>query len=260
MALGKSQGKGAGKTLILKSIGACVAFPEEKKKEPCIVVAYSAQAEGKEVRFLALPLPAKKKYLCAEDVIAEIASAEDVDVVQYLDDESRPLDILFCRPDEGETYDVVERDTERNCYLGNFAEVTAGKMRFRADLSSVVWKFRHVMKIPVSVQRDDSPRDSYGYAVANAYNACRLGGVFCREELYLETKDRRRVRIEARNAASKYVEESILYLRPVSREGDGYIDYYCTETFNYHDGSTVSARAYQIKYSERFGDYNVTKV
>lgn len=259
MAFGKSQGKGAGSALIVKSIAVCAAFPEEKKKAPCVVVAYSAE-QGNDVNFIALPLPVKGKSLQAEEIVAQIAAAEGVNSVSYCDDESRPLDILVCRAEEGAVYDVVERDAVRNCYVDGFAEVTAGMMRFHADLAGVTWKFHEKLKIPVSAQRDDSPRDSYGYAVANAYNACRLGKVFSREELYLETRDRRRVKIEVRNVTSRYVEEDILYLRPVIREGEGYVDHYCTEEFNYHDGSTVSRRAYQVKYSERLGDYNVTKV
>lgn len=260
MAFGKSQGKGAASALIIKSIGACVALPEEKKKVPCVVVAYATQTAGSEVRFLALPLPAKGKYLRPEEIIEEIAEAEGVNGAQYLDDESRPLDIYFCRPAEGKTFDVAERDEEKNCFVGGFAEVTAGKLRFCADLSGVVWKLRERMNIPVAVRRDDSARDSYGYAVANAYNACRLGKVFCRDELYLETRDKRRVKIEARSVTSRYVEEDILYLRPVFREGDDCIDHYLTEEFNYQDGVSLSRRVYQVKYSERLGDYNVTRV
>ena len=263
MAFGKSnsQGKGASTALLIKSIAACVATPSEKKKQPCVVVAYALKELGQEVFFLALPLPSKNKLLRAEDIFEAIRNAEGADNVSYLDDESRTLDILFCRAEEGKAFDVVERDSEKNCYTEGFAEVTSAKLRFRAEqFANSAWKYNEKMSFKFTAAKDESERDSYEYAVVNAYNACLLGKVFRREELYLETRDRKRVKLEVRNVTSKYLTEDVLYVHPVSRDADGYIDYYVTEEFNYNDGKTLSQRAYQIRYMERLGDFNVTRV
>jgi len=100
--------------------------------------------------------------------------------------------------------------------------------------------------------------DGYCYAVVNAYNAALLGLVFDREELQLETREGKRVRIEVRRANVSVVEEDIMYVAPVTAS-EGVTDYYLTEEFNYLDGNEASTRKYKISYSTRLCAYRIIR-
>lgn len=240
------------RSVIINSVGACIALPDDKKRAS-VVVAY---AREKEIFFLLLPLPAKNKFYLREDFLLAIAKAEGVDEAVFLDDESRPRDICVCRAEEGIIRDFVPRDEER--FAEGFCEVLSGNVRFWIEGKAegkLYEKFTCRITVNASAPYE---RDSLEYAVVNAYNACLLGKVYMSDELYLETRSGKRVRIEVRNNSSRRLEENILYLRAISRDSDGFIDYYLTEDFNYNDGDLLRPCKYQIRYSNRMNGYNIT--
>ena len=245
---------------IVNSIGAAIAEPDDKKKPPYVIICYSAKGT-RDYHFTLLDLPKKNKMYTEKDILDAIKASEGVRNVTYRDSSGRERDIYLCRPDEGKITDVVERDSEANCFVGPFSEVLKSRLRFSIDsLDSVVWKptRRLDMKISLSNEAKYEP-DTYEFAVINAYNACLLGRVFEREELQIETRDKRRVKFEVRAGESDFVKEDCLFVSPVCREVEGVVDYYLTEKFNYIDGSEVSVRQYKITYTNRLSDYNIIR-
>ena len=245
---------------VINSIGAAIAEPEDKKKSPYVIICYSAKGT-RDYHFTLLDFPKKNKLYTEKDILDAIKCAEGVKNVTYRDSSGRERDIYFCRPDEGKITDVLERDCEKNSFVGAVSEVLESLLRFSIDsLESVVWKPGKKMDMKISMANEAKyTPDTYEYAVVNAYNACLLGRVFEREELQIETRDKRRVRFEVRRGESDFVKEDCLFINPVCREVEGVVDYYLTEKFNYIDGSEVTVRQYKITYTNRLSDYNIVR-
>lgn len=261
MALNQKDKKGFADDLTVSSIGACLAMPNEKKKPPCIVIAYKKGTENK-IYFVVADLLPKNKLHNTETLMKAIMEVEGVRNVTYTDSEGRQKDIYFCRPGSGKITDVVERDYKGNAYTGGISEIYAGKVRFAIhNAESVSFKSGKRISMDIVGANDcDYERGSYEYAAINAYNACLLGKVFEREELYLETKSKQRVKIEVRTSSSAYIEEDVLYVKPIFREEGELVDYYQTEEFHYINGEEISSRAYKITYTNRLNDYTLVRV
>ena len=256
----KSSSKGAC-DFIITSIGACLADPEEKKKPPCVVVCYKVGVDNKNISFLTMPYPSKKPYT-AGDFISAIKQAEGVKNVTYIDASGRPKDIYLCRDDSGRVVDAAERDYEKNRYGDGFAEVLSSKLKFAVDsVAELSGKNYKKFQLKITMSYDSRYESgSYEYAATNAYNACLLGYIFESEELRLETKNKRKVKIEVRNAGGGFVDETVLFVGPTLREADGLVDYYTTEEFAYINGDDVSRRAFKIAYTNRIGNYELIRI
>ena len=254
-----AQAKGISTDLIVTSVGACVAMPGEKKKAPCVVIAYRKQQGGK-VSFIMTDLPSKKAYT-AQDLLTAIQVAEEVKNVTYVGVDGGKKDVYMCREASGAVVDVVERDHSANRFAEGIAEVQSSQLRFAAKLpANFSWKANKLLDINVEISGpSEYQKNSYEYAIVNAYNACLLGSIFEREELQLETKGKKRVKIEVRENASIFVEEDVLYIHPVFREYQDCADFYQTEEFSYVDGDSVSTRTFKITYTNRLQDYNLVR-
>ncbi|MBE6555159.1 MAG: hypothetical protein E7663_02835 [Ruminococcaceae bacterium] len=246
---------------VIDSIGACIAMPEEKKSHPCIIVAYMVGA-GKKISFLCMELPPKNKLYTPEDILHAIRSAEGVRNISYADAEGAKRNLYFCREHEGKLLDVLERDYENNRFVGNVAEVYTASLKFLIDnLAEAVFKPGKPIDLHISASVKNEYRpNTYAHAAINAYNACLLGHLFEREELQLETKERKRVKIEVRTVTSKFLDDGVMYIAPIFRESEQVVDYYETEEFNYIDGEDVYTRKYRIIYSNRLNGYNLVRV
>ena len=245
---------------IISSVGAAIAEPNDKKKSPYVIICYTARGT-KDYHFTLLDFPKKNKLYTEKDILDAIKDAEGVKNATYLDSAGRERDIYFCRPDVGKITDVLVRDYERNAYEGRVSEVLKSRLRFSIDgAESVVWRSGRKIDMKISMSSEDKYEpDTYEFAAVNAYNACLLGRVFEREELQIETKDKRCVRFEVRVGDSDFLKEDCLFINPVCREVEGLVDYYLTEKFNYIDGSDVSVRQYKIIYTNRLSDYNIVR-
>lgn len=252
----KAAGKGGASDFIVKSVGACIAVPDEKKKTPLCFIAYLSGVG--QAGFVAIPFNAKLLYE-REDFLSAIATAENVKHVTYVDEENRPKDVYVCRAASGRIVDIVERDERENRYIDGFAEVMASRVKFNTQKIDSVKPFTKLSATVIPAISSAYAENSYEYAIINAYNAALLGRVFEREELLLETKSGSRVKIEVRNSSSKFVDDKTLFVKPVLTESENTVDYYLTEEFNYIDGDEVSHRAYKIIYSNRFNDYNLLR-
>ena len=245
---------------IINSVGVAIAEPDDRKKSPYVIICYSAKGT-RDYHFTLLDFPKKNKLYTEKDILDAIKCAEGVKNVTYLDSAGRARDIYFCRPDEGKITDVLVRDYENNSYVGHVSEILKSRLKFSIDgLEGVSWKSGRRIDVKISMASEDKyAPDTYEYAIVNAYNACLLGRVFEREELQIETKDKRRVRFEVRVGNSDFLKEDFLFINPVCREVEGVVDYYLTEKFNYIDGSEVSVRQYKIVYTNRLSDYNIIR-
>ena len=254
------QEKGKWSDFIVLSIGACIAMPQEKKSNPCIVVAY--MSGDRNVSFVTMDLPPKNKLYTNSDILAAIKSCEGVKNITYVDVTGRQKNIYFCRHNVGKITDVVERDYENNSFAAGMSEVYASKLRFAIDNSEGInWKPGKKIDMKISGTLDSRYEDeTYEYAAINAYNACLLGRVFEKEELQLETRDKKPVKFEVRTETSQYLDESVMYITPVFRESESVVDYYETEEFNYIDGDDVYTRKYKITYTNRLNDYNIVRM
>ena len=253
--------KGFASDLIVSSIGACIASPDDKKKEPCVMVAYETNTEPA-ISLLMVPFLPKGGLHTRETLLQAIRAAEKVKHVTYTDAMGGPKDILFCRPGSGRITDVVERDYDKDSFTGQISEIYTGKLRFQIqNPETVVYKNGQKLNVTIIGASDNAyEENSYEYAAVNAYNACLLGHVFEREELILETKDERRVKIAVRPEKREYLEEDVLYVHPVFGDDGVTITHYITEPFQFIDGQTISARAYEIKYTNHLKDYNLVRV
>ena len=254
-----AQVKGVSTDLIVTSVGVCAAMPNEKKKAPCVVIAYRKEQGGK-VSFVMTDFPAKKPYV-AEDILNAIKQAEEVKNVTYVGNDGAKKDIYVCRENSGEVVDIVQRDNANNRFLEGIAEVQSTQLRFAVSLpANFAWKSNKLLDISVDAGAPSTyDKRSYEYAIINAYNACLLGNIFEREELQLQTKGKKCVKIEVRANASVFVEEDVLYIRPIFREYQDCADFYQTEEFSYVDGDDVSTRIFKITYTNRFHDYNLVR-
>jgi hypothetical protein len=117
-----SKDKNKWSDFIVTSIGACLAAPEEKKSNPCIVVAYIAGGE-REASFITLELPSKNKLYTRDDFLAAIKTAEGVKNVTYATSLGAEKEIYLCRDNKGKITDVVARNYEKNAFAEGFAEV-----------------------------------------------------------------------------------------------------------------------------------------
>lgn len=246
---------------IVTSIGACLAAPEEKKSDPCIVVAYIVSGE-KTVSFTTMDLPAKNKLYTRDDFISAIKVAEGVKNVTYVGAAGNNKDVYFCRAHEGKIIDVVDRDYESGAFREGFSEVHASGLKFSVDGGKFV-PGKPLRKISLdisSVTESVHQKNTYEYAVINAYNACLLGKIFEREELQLETRDKKAIRFEVRTSCSRFLDESVMYVYPVFRGAEDVADYYETEEFNYIDGDDSYTKKYKIIYTNRLMDYNLVRL
>ena len=246
---------------IVTSIGACLAAPEEKKSDPCIVVAYIASGE-KAVSYLTMDLPSKNKLYTRDDFLAAVKTAEGVKNVTYTGAAGNEKDVYFCRSHEGKIIDVVDRDYESGAFKEGFSEVHASKLKFSIDGGSFA-PGKPLRKISLCISATTESvyeKNTYEYAVINAYNACLLGKIFEREELQLETRDRKAIRFEVRTSSSRFLDESVMYVFPVFRGSEDVADYYETEEFNYIDGDDCYTKKYKIIYTNRLTDYNIVRL
>ncbi len=251
---GKGNERGVVREFVAESIGACAATPSEKKKAPLVFIAY---AGGGAVSFAAMPYPVKRAYT-AEDFLAAVAEAEGVERIAYADAKGRPRDIYLCRASAGTVTDIVPRDSAKNRFEDGFAEIAEADPRFSVKTGGESFKPGKKMTFSFDAMMPQQyPAGSYEHALVNAYNACLLGRVFGREELFLETRGGKRVRIEARSLDTAFVDPEVLFVKPSAR--DGFLDGYLTEEFNFIDGEDVSRRVYKISYSNRLGDYHLTR-
>lgn len=254
-----------GSELCLTSVGVCLAPSEDKKRPPCLIIAYRTEET---VRFVATAYSAKKEY-DRESLLSAIAKAEGVKCVSCIGKDGSAKDLCICREDKGKILDFVARDYSQNRFVDGFAEVLSSNLKFKvsSDLADFIKKFDKPLEFRIGTTTTESyAKDSYEYAIINAYNACLLGTIFEREELQLETKGRKKIKIEVRTNASSFVEQDVLYVKPVFRGENEVADYYVTEEFqriDNEDGYGQSGKdvcAYKIGYTDRFKDYNLIRL
>ena len=250
---------------VVNSMGVCTAMPEGKKSAPLLVMAYAyADAVGqKQISFLTLPFPPPNKLYEREDFLTAVKKAEGVRNVTYLNTTGQPKDIYFCRGNAGKMIDVIPRDYQNNRFAAGFAEVCATKLKFEITAGADAVGGKHGKPFSLSLSASvTAPYEagSYEYAAVNAYNACLLGQVFEREELQLETKQKKQIRVEVRRELTVFLDEGVLCVLPVFRDNDQIADYYETEEFNYIDGNDVYAQKYRITYTNRLNDYRIELV
>ena len=255
----KELGVGAS-DLVLFSVGACVALPTNKKQAQGIFIAYRTSSSAP-VRFIFTEFLKKGKLHNRETLLNVICEAEKVKHVTYVDDKSREKDIYFCREENGEIIDAVERDFERNAFVEGFSEIMATKLHFSSSLQADKVKSDKVYEMDIRMNMEaNMEMHSYEFAVINAYNACLLGGKFYEDIMQLETRDGRRVKIEVRRARSEYVEDAVMYVQPVFGSVPDVVEHYLTETFHYIDGENIYERTFKISYTARLNDYKIMQV
>lgn len=245
------------RSYIVKSIGLCVANPTGAKKKPCVMIAYAIGNTENDIRMLSVPLPKKTLYT-REELLACIAKAENARTVQYLDFDGEDKDIYVCRPEQGEVLEIVPRDDFMNRFEAGFAEIQSDFLKFGVEMNS----FKIGRKIEARIFDTETPeyeRDSYEYALINAYNACLLGRVFSESEFQLETVDHQRVKREVKQMAAKGVDEVTLYVKPEKQEGQDVVLSYLTEPINVIDGDDKSLKIYRISYWKHIKDYSITR-
>lgn len=249
----------------VSSVGVCLALSEDKKRPSCLFVAYKVENK---TRFVATAYPAKKEY-DRESILAIIAKAEEVKTVTYNGVDGEEKDIYVCRADKGKVVDIVPRDYAKNRYLDGFIEILSANLKFKiiegvADLQK---KFDKPMDFTFSAFGANGYEiDSYEYAIANAYNACLLGAVFEREEFQLETKSRKKVKVEVRSSISDFFEQEVLCVKPHFSDEDDLVDYYVTEEFqrispeDVYNQVSKGVYSYKISYIESFKDYSLIRM
>jgi hypothetical protein len=161
---------------IVASIGACLAAPEEKKSDPCIVVAYIASGE-KTVSYLTMELPSKNKLYTRADFLAAIKTAEGVKNVTYTGAAGNEKDVYFCRSHEGKIIDVVDRDYEKNRYNGDISEIFSGRLKFLiSNIDELSFKSGKTFNLKIIGANENLyEENTYEYAIVNAFNAFLLG-------------------------------------------------------------------------------------
>ena len=240
---------------MLKSMGLCVANPTGRKNRPCVRIAYAMGNTEGDIHMVSVPLP-KKKLFTREELLAIVARIEKAKTVQYLDYDGKEKDIYVCRPEHGEIIEIVPRNLRDNRFEEGFAEIQSDILSFGLKTGPI----KIGKRIEAEIIEDlEYTRDSYEYALSNAYNACLLGRVFSRPEFQLETEDNRRVKYEVRLLTYKYVDFSTLYVRPEKMVGRDMVLSYLTEPINVIDGDDMSQKIYRICYMKRDMDYFITR-
>lgn len=253
--------KDAGSDLIVNSIGICLAEPNDRKKPSKIVIAYKLGDDIDSVRFVFIKPPVKGKA-DRTTLLDAIAEAEDVRNVTYVGCDGLEKDIYVCREDKGRVTDVIERDYERNCYPQGYTEVFSSALKFSIKQGCDYAKtWDKSVKLEIAVDGADAgyEKDSYEYAVINAYNACLLGSVFESEELQIETRSGEKVKFEFRKSNTTFVVQDKLYIYPVYKGLSECIDYYVTEEFRYIDGTDAQKIVYKIIYTNRVNNYKIVR-
>jgi hypothetical protein len=247
--------KNSGTDLIVKSIGVCLAQPNDKKKPSKVAIAYRT-SDG--VKFIFIKEP--KAKATKDTFLSAIAEAEGVKNVTYVCCDGLPKDIYVCREDKGVVTDIVERDYAKNRFVDGFTEVFASQLRFAMETSvDLVKSIDQAFNATISlVSENDYVKGSYEYALINAYNACLLGCVFEREELQMETRGGQKVKFEFRKNNTAFLVSDTLFIYPQYRGLSECIDYYITEEFRYNDGE-MHKMAYKIIYASRLNDYNLVR-
>lgn len=251
----KIQGVSCG--IIVKSIATAIALDLPKHKKSCIVVAYLLTDNADDVKFIALKLP--KKTLTRNDVLTAIKRVEGGKAITYVDFDGKDKDIYVCRSKDGEVYDFVERDDMKNRYVDGFAEIESGLLKFSTNATDFKYDDKIDAKVTFRPEVEKYERDTFCYAIINAYNACLLGKVFSRSEFQLETGDGERAKIEVRTISAKYVDLSIIYVKPEIIEGENVINSYLTEPVNVIDGYDMSQRSYRLVYRRSMNDYVISR-
>lgn len=244
--------KGSGE-LTLNGVGVCSVKSKDKKCASMVFIAYSAAEDNSAIGFVAMDFPKEGQYYSVTDILTAIARAENAQSVRYVDEKQRLKDIYVCREPSGVAYDVVERDYNADKYVDGFAEVCSDNVRLTVvktdekikPLQKLTFNFRNVAN-------ESYDKSSYEYAITNAYNACLLGALFSGALFAMETREKRRVRIEVRASTSSNINFGVLYVERVL-DSEGFVDHYMTEEFVYIDGESQARRRYSLRYSERRG-------
>lgn len=245
------------KSLILTSLSACVTVPTEKKHKTCIILAYAVGHDASDIRFTAMPLPKKELYTRA-DFLAAICKVEKVRYVSYKEYNGTEKDIYICRPATGEVVDFVARDEIQDRFTEGFSEIESDFLRFGLPTPRI--KIGKRLEADISYQPKPSyERDSYEYAVTNAYSACLLGRLFSQDDFRLESEENKRVKYEVRSTHSKYASSDTLYIRPIKQDPDSPVRDYETEPFTVIDGVDRTQKIYKITYRTTLKDYLLTR-
>ena len=157
---------------------------------------------------------------------------------------------------------MIDRDYESGVFAEGFSEVYASKLKFSVGGDGFV-PGKHYRKLSLDISATTESvydENTYEYSVINAYNACLLGKLFEREELRLETRDKKPIRFEVRTTCSRFLDESVMYVFPIFRGAEDVADYYETEEFNYIDGDDLTTKKYKIIYTNRLMDYNLVRL
>lgn len=249
---------------ILSSVGVCLVTTEDKKRPSCLVIAYKVDEQ---IKFVATSYPANKEY-DRDSILAIIGKAEGVKTVSYYTVDGFLKDIYVCRPDKGKVVDFVPRDTVQNRYEDGFTEILESNLKFKIKegIEDLQKKFDKALQFTFSSMGANGYEvGSYEYAIANAYNACLLGVLFEREEFQLETKSKKRIKVEVRSYISEFFEHEILCVKPHFSDEDDLVDYYITEEFQRISPDDVYTQvgkgvySYKISYIESFKEYTLTR-
>ena len=251
----KIQGVSCG--IIVKSIATAIALDLPKHKKSCIVVAYLLTDNADDVKFIALKLP--KKTLTREDVLYAIKKVEGGKAITYVDFDGKDKDIYVCRAKDGDVYDFVERDEIKNKYADGFAQIESGLLKFTTNATDFKFDEQIDAQVTFRPEAERYEKDSFQYAIINAFNACLLGKAFSHNEFQLETGDGVRAKIEVRTVSAKYVDLSMIYVKPEVIEGENIINSYLTEPVNVIDGNDMSQRSYRLVYRRSMNDYVITR-
>ena len=236
--------------LEIVSIGACAVFPTEKKKAPCVMLAYLYREGARRVvSYLAVPLPKRGELHTRESLLSAIRKAEHVGHVRCVDYRGEEKPIAFCRPRGGRIRDVVPRDYEHNRFPEEFLEIEESSLRLAIEgESSVAFRWGESFSLNIiDASAGNYPADTFEYAAMNAYNACLLGEVFENEFLRLETKKGTRVRPVVRSDGEALSQNDTLWICPELRD-NGDLRHYKTEEFFYIGEGEPSRRTYEIIY------------
>ena len=251
--------KNSGTDFIVKSIGVCLAQPNDKKKPSKVAIAYKT-AEG--VKFIFMKEPTKTKAT-RETFLSAIADAEGVKHVTYVCCDGLPKDIYVCREDKGVVTDLVERDYVTNRFVDGFVEIFASALTFSIECSVDYAKsFGQPFTAEITSGAESRfAKDTYEYALLNAYNACLLGCILESEELQLETRSGEKVKFAFRKTNTAFLVQDTMFIYPVYKGLSEDIDYYVTEEFSYIDGKIEKIK-YKIFYTNRFrlNDYKIEKL
>ena len=252
----KSQGVTSG--MIVESIACTFAMNVIKRKKPAIIIAYAKGSKIEDIRFVAIDVPKKELY-SRNDILAAICRAEKVKKITYCDFDGNDKDIYICRERTGEVYDFVERDNRFNRFLDGFSEIESVNLKFETEAIDIRLGVGFFAKMTYNMEAEVKDRGSLQYALANVYNACLLGRLLSYSEFQLETGDGKRVKYEIRSIPSKYLDLSMLYIKPETYEGEDFVSSYITDPINVIDGTDMTEKVYRLRYRISRSDYYVER-